>query len=88
MSDTNNSRKAIHFNDAMYALDMAREHGQPVNIRAWEGMTGNILDYKGWKVSSSNWKKGWHRLINPVNGQIRTVPDIFIFEVNGLAVYL
>ena len=71
-------RRAIHFKDAMQVLDLARERRQ----------TGNVLEYRGWMVSSSSWKKGWHRLINPTNNQIRTVPDIFIFEVNGLSVYL
>lgn len=81
-------RKAIHINEAMQILDRAREHKQTVNVRAWEGKTGEVLDYKGWQVSSSSWKKGWHRLVNPRNNEIRTVPDIFIFEINGLSIYL
>ena len=49
--------------------------------------TGNVIEYRGWMVSS-NWRGGWHRIVNPVNNQIRTVPDILIFEINGLSIYL
>ena len=81
-------KKAIHFNEAMQIMDIAKEHRQTVNLKVWELQTGNEIEYKGWLVSSSSWKKGWHRIVNPVNNQIRTVPDIFVHEINGLAVYL
>lgn len=81
-------RKPIHFNDAMQLLDIARESKQRVNLLVWEGKTGNVIEYKGWMVSSSSWRKGWHKIINPVNNQIRTVPDIFIFNINGHQIYL
>ena len=68
-------------------LDIARETHQKVNILAWE-LKGNIIEYRGWLVSSSSWRKGWHKLINPVNNEIRTVPDIFIFNINGHQIYL
>lgn len=81
-------KRAIHINEAMQIMDIARERRQTVNLRVWEMQTGGIIDYKGWMVSSSNWKGGWHRIINPVNNEIRTVPDIFVFELNGLSIYL
>ena len=81
-------KKAIHINEAMQILDIAREHKQTVNLKVWETRTGDIIHYNGWLVSSGNWKGGWHRIINPVNNQIRTVPDIMIFEINGLSIYL
>lgn len=81
-------RKPIHFNDAMQMLDVARESKQRVNLLVWEGKTGNVIEYKGWMVSSSSWRKGWHKIINPVNNQIRTVPDIFIFNINGHQIFL
>jgi len=81
-------RKPIHFNDAMQLLDVARESKQRVNLLVWEGKTGNVIEYKGWMVSSSSWRKGWHKIINPVNNQIRTVPDIFIFNINGHQIFL
>ena len=81
-------RKARHFNEAMQIMDIAREHRQTVNLKVWELQTGNVIEYRGWLVSSSNWKGGWHRVINPMNNQIRTVPDILIHEINGLSIYL
>lgn len=82
------NRKPIHFNDAIQLLDIARESKQRVNLLVWEGKTGNVIEYKGWMVSSSSWRKGWHKIINPVNNQIRTVPDIFIFNINGHQIFL
>jgi len=81
------NRKPIHFKEMQQLLDIARETHQKVNILAWE-LKGNIIEYRGWLVSSSSWRKGWHKLINPVNNQIRTVPDIFIFNINGHQIYL
>ena len=81
-------RKAIHINEAMQIMDIARERRQTVNLKVWEMQTGNVIEYRGWLVSSGNWKGGWHRVINPVNNQIRTVPDILIHEINGLTIYL
>lgn len=80
-------RKPIHFKEMQQLLDIARETHQKVNILAWESK-GNIIEYRGWLVSSSSWRKGWHKLINPVNNEIRTVPDIFIFNINGHQIYL
>ena len=81
-------RKAIHFNEAMQVMDIARERKLTVDLKVWEMQTGNVIEYRGWLVSGSNWRGGWHRVINPVNNQIRTVPDILIHEINGLAIYL
>lgn len=81
------NRKPIHFKEMQQLLDIARETYQKVNILAWE-LKGNIIEYRGWLVSSSSWRKGWHKLINPVNNEIRTVPDIFIFNINGHQIYL
>jgi hypothetical protein len=78
----------IHMTKAQQMLDIACETKQHVSVKAWEGSTGNILEYNNWLVSSSSWRKGWHKLINPVSGEIRTVPDIFIFNVNGHPIYL
>lgn len=79
--------RPIHINEGLQILDIARDSKQRVNVLAWDSK-GNIIVYRGWMVSSSNWKKGWHRLVNPVNNQIRTVPDIFIFNINGHPIYL
>lgn len=82
------NKKAIHFNEAMQVMDLARELRQPVSLKVWELQTGNVIEYHGWLVSGSNWRGGWHRVINPVNNQIRTVPDILVHEINGLSIYL
>ena len=85
--------KAVHFNDMCRMLDKARIDAEAVDIKAWElgskqYPSGNIIDYKGWIVKSGNWFGGFHRLMNPVNYEVRTIPDIFIFEINGRKVYL
>lgn len=82
-----NQRNPIHINEGMQLLDIARDSRQRVNILAWDSK-GNIIEYKGWLVSSSDWRKGWHRIVNPVNNQIRTVPDIYMFNINGHPIYL
>ena len=83
------NKKAIHINEAIQIMDLAQEQKQTVNLKVWELQTGNVIEYRGWLVSSSNWKGGWHRVINPgKNNQIRTVPDILIHEINGLSIYL
>ena len=82
-----NERKPIHFKQMQQLLDIARESRQKVNVSVWD-QKGNVIEYRGWLVSSSSWRKGWHKLINPVNNEIRTVPDIFIFNINGHQIYL
>lgn len=78
---------AIHINDVCKQMDVARIYGQTIHIVAWE-QSGALVDYNGWKVSSGNWRGGWHKLINPVNGQVRTVPDCYIVKFNGHSMYL
>lgn len=73
--------------EGLQLLDIARESRQKVWITAWDS-NGNIIEYKGWLVSSSNWRGGWHRIVNPVNNEIRTIPDIYIFNINGHSIYL
>ncbi len=80
-------RRPIHFKKAQQLLDVARESRQRVDISAWDSR-GNVIEYRGWMVSSSSWRKGWHKIINPVNSEIRTLPDIYIINVNGHQIYL
>lgn len=79
---------AIHFKEMQQLLDRAHDYQQTVNVLAVEMQTGNLISYEGWQVSSSNWRGGWHRLSNPTNHQIRTVPDCLIIKVNGQEVYM
>ncbi len=80
-------KNPIHMKQGQNMLDIAAETRQPVYIKAWE-LKGNVIEYDGWLVSSHNWRGGWFRLINPRNNQIRTIPDIFIFNINGHPIYL
>jgi len=80
-------RKPIQMKQGQQILDVARESRQKVFVKAWDSK-GNIIEYNGWLVSSSNWRGGWHRLLNPANNEIRTVPDIFMFNINGHPIYL
>lgn len=80
-------RKPIQMKQGQQILDVARESRQKVFVKAWDSK-GNIIEYNRWLVSSSNWRGGWHRLLNPVSNEIRTVPDIFMFNINGHPIYL
>lgn len=77
----------MHFNEMLHLLSIAEERRQTVNIRAWSE-DGHIKEYRGWLVHHDYWKGGYVRLRNPVNNQIRTLPQIFIFEINNYHVYL
>lgn len=83
-----NKLRAIHFKEMQQLLDIAKERHQTVNICAWDGSTGGVIEYNGWYVSSASWHKGWHKIISPDRRQIRTLPDIFIFRINEHPVYL
>lgn len=78
---------AIHFSEMQRLMDTAYQHSQTLNIIAWRG-DGHKVEYRGWKVYHHYWRGGYVRLVNPLNHQIRLVPEIFILEINGLKVYL
>ena len=78
---------AIHITEMQKSIGVAKIYGQLVNIECWAS-DGRIIKYNGWKVIGQYWKGGTTRLKNPVNGQIRSVPDILIFRYNNLEVYL
>jgi len=80
-------KKPIHMKEGQQLLDIARDARQKIWVTAWDSQ-GNIVHYDGWIVSSSNWRGGWHRLTNPVSREIRTIPDIFMFNINGHPIYL
>lgn len=80
-------KNPIHMKEGQQLLDIARDSRQPVWVSAWDSQ-GNIIRYEGWLVSSSSWRGGFHRLLNPRNREIRTVPDILMFNINGHPIYL
>ena len=79
---------AIHFSDMLRLLDRAYQHRALVDIYAWEGGTGEVLHYKGWLVHNVNWRGGYVRLRNPKNHGLRTVPQVFIIQINNQRVFL
>lgn len=85
---TKDYKKPIHLTEIKKQLDIAKIRAQLVNLRCWELKSGDIIDYRGWLVIGSHWRGGTHRLKNPVNGQIRMVRDITIFEFMGHEIYL
>ena len=78
---------AIYWKDMIKTLDIASINKETVNVDAWAS-DGTIIHYEGWQVLGRYWKGNIHKLVNPVNGQIRAVKDIYIFRINGLTVYL
>lgn len=79
---------AIHFSDMLRLLDRAYQQRTLVDIYAWEGGTGEVLHYKGWLVHHVNWRGGYVRLRNPKNHGLRTVPQVFIIQINNQRVFL
>lgn len=80
-------KEAYHINYVLEQIDLAAKYGQRVNIRAWK-KNGEEVDYAGWIPTSGHWRGTIHRLKNPVNGQVRAVIDVLIYEYNGHPVYL
>lgn len=80
-------KEAIHINYVLEQLDLAGKYRQKVNVRAWK-KDGEEIPYMGWIPLTGHWRGGIHRLMNPVNGQVRAVIDVLIFEFNGHPVYL
>lgn len=80
-------RRVIHFSEAQRLLDLAFQRRQLVDIKAWRE-DGHTVLYKGWLVHHQYWRGGFMRIKNPVSHEIRTLPEIFIREVNGMKMYL
>ncbi|MBR6318820.1 MAG: maintenance system killer protein [Prevotella sp.] len=80
-------KEAIHINYVMEQIDLAAKYKQRVRLKAWK-KDGNEVDYSGWIPIGGHWRGGIHRLMNPVNKEVRAVIDVLIFEYNGHSVYL
>ena len=80
-------RTAYHLTEVLRLLAKAERDRSTINLKAWTS-DGETVDYTGWLVRGSSWRGGFHRLVNPANGEVRTVPDIFIFNFLGKPVYL
>ena len=81
------AKNAYHINDVCLLLDKAKAEEAAVNLKAWTS-DGRVIDYSGWLVKGGSWRGGFHRLVNPANGEVRTVPDIYIFSFLGKPVFL
>lgn len=77
----------IHFSEMQRLMDTAYQRRQTLNIKAFRP-DGNRVEYRGWIIHHQYWRGGYVRLVNPVNRQIRLVPEVFIYEINGMKVYL
>lgn len=77
----------IHFSEMQRLMDTAYQRRQTLNIKAFQS-DGNRVEYRGWIIHHQYWRGGYVRLVNPVNRQIRLVPEVFIYEINGMKVYL
>ncbi len=80
-------QRSIHFSEMQRYLDLAYQRRQTVNIKAFRS-DGHRVEYRGWLVHHQYWKGGYMRIVNPVSHQMRLLPEIFIYEVNGMKVYL
>lgn len=77
----------IHFSEMQRLMDTAYQRRQTLNIKAFRS-DGNRVEYRGWIIHHQYWRGGYVRLVTPVNRQIRLVPEVFIYEINGRKVYL
>ena len=77
----------IHFSEMQRLMDTAYQRRQTLHIKAFRS-DGNRVEYRGWIIHHQYWRGGYVRLVNPVNRQIRLVPEVFIYEINGMKVYL
>lgn len=77
----------IHFSEMQRLMDTAYQRRQTLNIKAFRS-DGNRVEYRGWIIHHQYWRGGYVRLVKPVNREIRLVPEVFIYEINGRKVYL
>ena len=80
-------KTAYHINEVLRIMDQAHRDHATVKLRAWT-TDGRAIDYDGWLVSGGSWRGGFHRLTHPQTGEVHTLPDVFIFNFLGLAVFL
>jgi len=78
---------SLHISEVEYLLDKAKKDGMQVNVEALD-TTGAVNTYSGWYVQGGYWRGGFHRLRNPVNGEIRAICDVLIIKFNNCNMYL
>lgn len=82
-----NINSSLHISEVEYLLDKAKKDGMQVNVEAFD-TTGALNTYNGWYVQGGYWRGGFHRLRNPVSGEIRAICDVLIIKFNNCNMYL
>lgn len=80
-------KRSYHISEVEFLLDKAKKDGMQVNVAALDS-TGALNEFYGWYVQGGYWRGGFHRLRNPVNGEIRTLCDVLIMKFNNCSMYL
>lgn len=80
-------KRSYHITEVEFLLDKAKKDGMQVNVAALDS-TGALNEFYGWYVQGGYWRGGFHRLRNPVNGEIRTLCDVLIMKFNNCSMYL
>lgn len=76
--------KSIHLSTAKKIL----EAGQPCDLKVWKSSDASIIHYKNCICISTYVRGGSHKIKLLDSQQIRQVPDVLIFEINDMEVYL
>lgn len=77
----------IHLKSVQLFLDECIKSREAVSLVVLK-QDGTILRLDGWLVASCFFRRGTHDLLNPVNGHVRKIRDILIFEINAHPVYV
>ena len=85
--NTKKIKRSYHISEVEFLLDKAKKDGMQVNVAALDS-TGALNEFYGWYVQGGYWRGGFHRLRNPVNGEIRTLCDVLIIKFNNCSMYL
>ena len=77
--------KSIHLSTAKKIMD---DKTKSFSIKVWELSTGEILEFKDVVCIKYNFRSGTRNIKFLRSGEIRTVRDVCVFEINGMPVYL
>lgn len=80
-------QSALYLKDAQLFLDECIRTHETVSITALKA-DGTVVNYNGWRVTSTWWRGGTVNLLNPRSGQTRKVRDVLIFMINNHPVYI
>lgn len=72
-----------HISEARRIIDS----GQTVNLKVWK-KDGSVMELKECVGMRYNFRQGTRQIKVLASRQIRTIRDVFIFELNGKKVYI